>query len=112
MFTFISLLHLAICVALVFFILLQNPKGGALGVFGGQSSSKSVFASTGASQFLVNITKWCAIIFAFTSIQMAYMNSKKGSSVILDSPVVTQPLNPASSKSATKKPVKKNTKKP
>lgn len=84
MFLFIAILHIIVCFLLVIFVLLQNPKGGALGVFGGGGSS--VFTSTGASDFLVNITKWCAIVFACTSILMAYMNSKKGSSVILDRP--------------------------
>ena len=84
MLTFIAALHIIVSFILVLFILLQNPKGSSMGILGGQSSSKSVFSSTGASDFLVKITKWSAVIFALTSIQLAYMNTKKGSSVILD----------------------------
>lgn len=84
MLEFVATIHIITCVMLVGFVLLQNPKGGALGILGGQGGSKSVFSGTGASDFLVTITKWCAVIFAVTSIQLAYMNTKKSSSVILD----------------------------
>ena len=87
MLVFVATIHIVICVMLVGFVLMQNPKGGALGILGGQGGSKSVFSGTGASDFLVTITKWCAAIFAITSIQLAYMNTKKSSSVILDAPV-------------------------
>ncbi len=84
MFIFIACIHIIVSVALVVFVLLQSPKGGAIGMLGGQSSSKSVFGSTGASDFLINATKWCAVIFAITSIQLAYMSSKREESIILD----------------------------
>lgn len=87
MLVFVATIHIITCVILVGFVLMQNPKGGALGILGGQGGSKSVFSGTGASDFLVTITKWCAVVFALTSIQLAYMNTKKSSSVILDAPV-------------------------
>lgn len=101
MFTLIAIIHVIICIALIFFILVQNPKGGALGVFGGGgSSSNQAFSSTGASDFLVTITKWCAIIFGMTCVGIAYINIKKGSSVILDTPAASSstPSAPKSKK--------------
>lgn len=100
MLTFIATLHIIACLTLILFVVIQNPKGGALGVFGGQSSSsKSVFASTGASDFLISVTKWCAITFAITSISIAYINSNKNSSIILDQPITeTSSSSPKSSK--------------
>ena len=92
MLEFVATVHIITCVILVGFVLLQNPKGGALGILGGQAGSKSVFSGTGASDFLVTVTKWCAVVFAITSIQLAYMNTKKGSSVILDEPVQEETL--------------------
>ncbi len=108
MFLFISILHILTCLFLILFIMLQNPKGGALGVFGGQSSSKSVFASTGGSDFLVSITKWCAIVFALTSILMTYINVKKESSVILDQPLIetSSPATPSKENSPSPSPTK------
>ena len=90
MLVFVATIHVIASVILVVFVLLQNPKGGGAGIFGGQGGSKSVLSSTGASNFLVTITKWSAVVFAITSIQLAYMNSKKNSSVILDQVVETE----------------------
>ena len=85
MFTFLAIVHVVVCVLLVVFILLQDPKGGggAFGMLGG-GSSKSLFGSTGGNQFLVNVTKWLAVIFAFTSIYLATLSAQKEKSVMDD----------------------------
>ena len=90
---FVAVLHIIVCVVLVGFVLMQNPKGGALGILGGQGASKSVFSGTGASDFLVTVTKWCAVVFAMTSIYLAYVNTKKSSSVILSAPAQEENLS-------------------
>ena len=76
---FISVIHALTCIFIVIFILLQDPKGGVLGTLGGGGGSKSFFGSDGASPFLVNVTKWLAIIFACSSFYLSYMSSKTGS---------------------------------
>ncbi len=83
MFTFLAIVHIIVSVIMVVFILLQDPKGGggALGMLGG-GGSKSLFGSTGGNQFLVNVTKWMAVIFAFTSIYLAALSSQKEGSVM------------------------------
>ena len=85
MFTFLAIVHIVVSVLLVTFILLQDPKGGggALGMLGG-GGSKSLFGSTGGNQFLVNVTKWLALIFAFTSIYLAALSSQKDKSIMDD----------------------------
>ena len=85
MFTFLAIVHIIVSVLLVLFILLQDPKGGsgALGMLGG-GSSKSLFGSTGGNQFLVNVTKWLALIFAFTSIYLATLSSQREKSIMDD----------------------------
>ena len=83
MFIFLSIVHIIACFIMVAFILLQDPKGGgggALGMMGG--GSKSLFGNTGGNQFLVNVTKWVAIIFAFTSIYLAAISAQKTESVM------------------------------
>ena len=97
-FLLVAVIHVIVSLVLITFVLLQNPKGGALGMLGGQSSSKSVFGATGASDFLITVTKWCIIIFAITSIQLAYMTSKKGDSVVLDSDLTTTTEEPPDTK--------------
>ncbi len=82
MFTFLSIVHIIVSFIMIIFILLQDPKGGgAFGIIGG-GGTKSLFGSSGANQFLVGVTKWTAIIFAFTSIYLAALSSDKNTSVI------------------------------
>lgn len=83
MFTFLAIVHVVVSVIMVTFILLQDPKGGggALGMMGG-GGSKSLFGSTGGNTFLINVTKWTAIIFAFTSIYLAALSAQKEKSVM------------------------------
>ncbi len=81
MFTFLAVVHVVASVVMIIFILLQDPKGsGAMGMLGG--GSKSLFSTTGANHFLISITKWTAVIFAFTSIYLATLSSQKGPSVL------------------------------
>lgn len=92
---FVSIVHALTCVFVVLFILLQDPKGGVLGVLGGGGGSKSLFGTGGASHFLVQITKWLAIIFACTSFYLSYMSSKQESSLLsnTESSPIEQPVN-------------------
>lgn len=83
MFGFLVVIHILVSIIMIVFILLQDPKGGgALGMLGGGGGSKSLFGSTGANQFLVNITKWSAILFAVTSIALATLSSKSDKSIM------------------------------
>lgn len=89
MLTLLTVAHLVIGVSLVLFVLLQDPKGGAMGVFSGGSSSNSFFGASGASNFLTATTKWLAILFAVSSLSLTYMTAKKGASVMDDLPGAT-----------------------
>ncbi len=82
MMTFLAIVHLILAVGLVIFVLLQDPKGGALGVFSGGSSSNSFFGASGASNFLTSTTKWLAILFAFSCLGLTYFTAHKGGSVM------------------------------
>ena len=85
MFGFLVVIHILVSITMIIFILLQDPKGGgALGMLGGGGSSKSLFGSTGANQFLINVTKWSAIIFAITSIALATLSSQSDKSIMDD----------------------------
>ena len=89
MIAFVSVIHVMTCVFVVLFILLQDPKGGVLGTLGGGGASKAFFGSGGASPFLVNATKWLAIIFACSSFYLSYMGSKQES--IMEEMAISQP---------------------
>lgn len=78
----LSYLHVLIAIALVLFVLLQDPKGGAMGVFSGGSSSNSFFGASGASNFLTTTTKWLAFLFAGSCLLLTFATSYRGSSVM------------------------------
>lgn len=62
----LTVLHIGICVFLIFVILLQPGKADGGAVFGG-SSSQTIFGSKGAGNFLTKTTSICAILFLLTS---------------------------------------------
>jgi preprotein translocase subunit SecG len=80
--TLLAFVHIIIGVLLIVFVLLQDPKGGAMGVFSGGSSSNSFFGSSGASNFLTATTKWLAICFAASCLALTYITANKGASVM------------------------------
>ena len=92
----ISVVHLAVAFFLIVFVLLQDSKGGALGALG-TGGSHSLFGSTGASNFLVTITKWIAIVFTCTCLALTWHTTQQGTSVL---DAVDMPA-PAQSESAT-----------
>src|SRR5262249_32857972 len=94
MLTFLTIIHIIIAIGLVAFVLLQDPKGGAAGVFGGGSSSNTFFGASGASNFLTTTTKWLAIMFAISCLILSAITSKKATSV-LDQPDVGAAAAPA-----------------
>jgi preprotein translocase subunit SecG len=79
-------IHVAICIALVIVVLLQQGKGADIGaVFGG--SSQTVFGSSGAGNFLTRVTGGLAVAFFATSIYLAYSSTRRVSgSVFNESP--------------------------
>ncbi|MCB0362407.1 MAG: preprotein translocase subunit SecG [Bdellovibrionales bacterium] len=97
MLTFITIVHLFVAVILVIFVLLQDSKGGAAGVFGGGSGANSVFGSAGGADFLTKMTRYTAITFALTCIGLAYLTSKPQKS-LMDNyvPPASESLTPPS----------------
>ena len=85
----VSVLHLAVAFFLIVFVLLQDSKGGALGALG-TGGSHSIFGSTGASNFLVTITKWVAIVFTCTCLALTWHTTQQGSSVLDEVPLPAQ----------------------
>ena len=57
MITFLTVLHVIVCVFLILVVLLQAGKGGGMGIaFGGGGGSQTVFGSSGAGNFLTRLT--------------------------------------------------------
>ncbi|MDB4937984.1 MAG: Preprotein translocase subunit SecG [Labilithrix sp.] len=72
--TFVNIVHIFVCLVLMFVVLLQQGKGGGMGsAFGGASAQ--VFGGSGAGNILTRATAICAAVFMLTSVSLAYMSS-------------------------------------
>jgi preprotein translocase subunit SecG len=80
MITFLTVIHVTVCLFLVLVVLLQAGKGGGMGIaFGGGGGSQTVFGSSGAGNFLTRLTSITALIFLLTSLGLAHFSSQQDS---------------------------------
>ena len=90
MYTAILVLHLIVCLFLIFIILIQSSKGAEMGAaFGG--SNQTLFGSRGAATFLNKLTTVAAILFMLTSLSLAIITGRQGS--IMSSAPVSKPAS-------------------
>lgn len=94
MFTLILIIHIIVCIFLIFIVLIQSSKGAEIGAaFGG--SSQTLFGSRGAATFLSKLTTVAAIVFMLTSLTLAVFSVREGSVAI------KSPTKPASERPLT-----------
>jgi preprotein translocase subunit SecG len=79
MVTFLTVLHLVVCVFLIIVVLLQAGKGGGMGIAFGGAGSQTVFGSSGAGNFLTKLTSATAFLFLVTSLGLAHYSSQQDS---------------------------------
>jgi len=81
-----NVLHIMVCVLLIFVVLIQTSKGSEMGAaFGG--SSQTIFGSSGPATFLGKMTTVIATVFMLTSLWLAYFAVHKTGSIIDNGPV-------------------------
>lgn len=80
---FLITLHIFVSIALIIIVLLQAGKGADLGATFGTGSSQSLFGAGGGSTFMGKMTASAAIIFMITSLSLAYLSGKSGSSSVM-----------------------------
>ena len=90
MYIFLIIIHVIVSVALIAVVLLQSGKGAEMGASFGASGSQSVFGAGGGNTFMSKMTTGAAIIFMLTSLSLAYLSGKSGSSSIMSSKSVTK----------------------
>jgi len=73
--TFLVILHVIVCLAVVLVVLLQAGKGADIGATFGSGGSQTIFGSRGAGTFLTKITAIAGTIFMLTSLALAIMSS-------------------------------------
>lgn len=92
MYIAVVILHIIVCLFLIFIILIQSSKGAEMGAaFGG--SSQTLFGSRGAATFLSKLTTAAAVLFMITSLSLAIFSVRR-TSVMSSAPVKQAPAIP------------------
>ncbi|MBI5049819.1 MAG: preprotein translocase subunit SecG [Nitrospirae bacterium] len=95
MFTLLVIVHLIVCLFLIFVVLIQSSKGAEMGAaFGG--STQTLFGSRGAVTFLSKVTTAAAVIFMITSLALTIVSAKRVSVMSGEKPANTAPVQPFS----------------
>lgn len=88
MFTLVLVMHVIVCLFLIFIVLIQSGKGAEMGAaFGG--SSQTLFGARGAATFFSKLTTVSAIVFMLTSFALAILTTR-GGSVVKHVPAATE----------------------
>lgn len=88
--TFIVILHILVCFALILIVLLQAGKGAEMGAaFGG--ASQTLFGSAGAMGFLSKLTAIAAAVFMITSLLLTFSSTQQASAIIKERPAASAP---------------------
>jgi preprotein translocase subunit SecG len=102
---FLYFIHVVVCLFLILVVLLQQGKGADLSVFGG-GSTMAAFGARGAATLLHKLTVISFIIFTVTTLSIAILQGRSGSSVMsgVAAPVAAAPTGEAPSVPVTATP--------
>jgi len=88
--SFLIILHVLVCLALIAIVLLQGGKGAQVGASFGAGSSQTVFGASGGQSFMGKLTAGAAVIFMLTSLTLAYFYGQAGSGSVMPAQVAPQ----------------------
>ena len=74
--TILSILHIAMGLALIAMILLQQGTGATAGAAFGSGASSTVFGARGSASFLTRATAILAFVFLANSLFLAYLSGQ------------------------------------
>ncbi len=107
--TFLLVLHLLVCLALIGIVLIQGGKGAEVGATFGAGASHTIFGASGGQTFVGKMTTGAAVIFMLTSLSLAMFWGQPGSESIMPgqmaAPAQTQQATPADVQPAAPAPV-------
>ena len=86
MLIFVSVLHVLLCVFMVFVILLQPGKDAGMGAALGGGAATSAFGGRGAVTFLGKVTAVCAIAFFVTSLGLSLKDLRRSVTAAAEPP--------------------------
>jgi preprotein translocase subunit SecG len=81
MYIFLMIIHVLVCLVLIFVVLLQAGRGGGFSDMMGGGQPQSVFG-TQTNEFMVKATEVCAVLFIVTSLSLAVMSTQRGKSLV------------------------------
>ncbi|NVJ10004.1 preprotein translocase subunit SecG [Myxococcus sp. AM001] len=93
MLTFVTIVHVLVCVFMIFVILLQPGKDAGMGSALGGGAATSAFGGRGAVTFLSKLTGVFAALFFFSSLGLSFVGLR--SSVAAGGSVATPPAQTA-----------------
>lgn len=92
MLTFVTIVHVVLCVFMIFVILLQPGKDAGMGSALGGGAATSAFGGRGATTFLTKITGICAALFFLTSLGLSFVGMRTSvAGSLANKPAATQP---------------------
>lgn len=94
MFVFFTIVHILLCVFMIFVILLQPGKDAGMGAALGGGAATSAFGGRGAATFLTKLTAFCAMGFFVTSLGLSFVGLRSSAvEDMADEPAATTPAN-------------------
>ena len=95
MLTFVTVIHVLLCVFMIFVILLQPGKDAGMGSALGGGAASSAFGGRGAVTFLSKITGVCAALFFITSLGLSFVGLRTSvvSGAAAPKPAATAPAS-------------------
>lgn len=73
MLIFFTVVHVLLCIFMIFVILLQPGKDAGMGAALGGGAATTAFGGRGAATFLTKLTAFCAIAFFLTSLGLSFV---------------------------------------
>jgi preprotein translocase subunit SecG len=75
MLAFFTVVHIFLCIFMMFVILLQPGKDAGMGAALGGGAATSAFGGRGAVTFLSKLTAVCAVLFFITSLGLSFVGT-------------------------------------
>lgn len=109
-YTFVLSVHVAACLFMILFVLLQTGRGAGLGVLGGGGGD--LINTPSGSSFMKKFTAGLAATFAFTSLFLTLLQSRTGMSSVTNEvtaplPIPGAPATPPAAPAPAPEPAKK-----
>src|SRR4051812_8234437 len=95
MFVFFTIVHIVLCVFMIFVILLQPGKDAGMGAALGGGAATSAFGGRGAATFLTKLTAFCAVAFFVTSLGLSFVGLRTSAADLIEDQAKTAPAVPA-----------------